>query len=66
MLLVACQETEESTNQYNLPAELKDCKIHSVGRKDGGSSIIVVRCPNSNTTTAYRNGKRTDYLTVLD
>lgn len=49
------------TNWYVLPEGLKDCTIY---RMDGGPTITVVRCPNSETsTTTHEKYPTTTILT---
>lgn len=68
--VIGCNiRTEERTNAFNVPKELSDCKIYSLGTNgsDNIAQIItVVRCPNSSTTTDYKSGKSTRSATVLD
>ena len=42
-----------------MPQGLKDCKFYSfkLPQGPGPASLVVVRCPNSSTTTGYKNGK---------
>lgn len=49
--LTACSPVYEQKHYPILPAELQDCKFYSVS--DGGSTIKVVRCPNSQTSTTW-------------
>lgn len=55
--LTACSPSYEEKHYPVLPAELKDCKFYEVS--NGGSTIKVVRCPNSQTSTTWMqsNGK---------
>ena len=56
--LVGCEKsTKEISGSFNFPEELKDCKMYSLS--NGGSSVIVARCPLSSTTTTYNCGKIT-------
>lgn len=70
LTLSACsKETTNISEKYQLPNELSDCKIYRM-IAEGGSSLTLVRCPNSSTTTDYteRSGKSTNYrsITVID
>jgi len=66
MLFFGCsKETEETTYHYSLPEELKDCKIFRL-RGDNTSTLRVVKCPNSNTTTSYSEGKTKMDITVVE
>lgn len=56
ILLFGCEKsTQETTDNYILPEGLKHCKIYSLD--NGGSSITVLHCPNSSTTTTHSCGK---------
>ena len=58
---VAEKSTPESTaTQMNfpvLPEEMKDCKIYKIFSGEENRQLIVVRCPESTTSTTYRSGK---------
>ena len=65
--ITGCKKTVIPSNyQDALQANsaLKDCTAHYVG--DGWSSITVVRCPLSTTTTSYTEGKHTETNIVID
>lgn len=51
IVLTACSPGYEEKHYSVLPNELKDCKFYNV--TDGGSTIKVVRCPNSQVTTTW-------------
>nr|WP_200563205.1 hypothetical protein [Paraburkholderia aspalathi] len=53
-----------STPSYPLPPELSDCKLYKLS--DGLDSITVARCPNSTTSTTYREGKSDHTAVVVD
>ena len=56
VVLMGCgKQTSEVSSNYNLPEELKDCKIYHIDY--GLSGLYVVRCPMSYTTVTYRCGK---------
>ena len=63
VLAAGCQPSVE-TAKYPLPAELQDCKLFKLS--DGLNSITVVRCPNSTTSTNYREGKSDRTSVVVD
>ena len=55
---IGCEKsTEEISGTFNMPEELKDCKMYSLS--NGVSSVKVVRCPQSSTSTTYNCGKTT-------
>lgn len=53
-LLVGCGETrtEEIQTNYSLPHEMRDCQMFDM-TSQSSQDIIVVRCPNSTTSTSY-------------
>ena len=55
--LAACSPKYEEQHYPVLPDDLKDCKFYEIS--NGGSTIKVVRCPNSQTSTTWTqsNGK---------
>lgn len=67
--LTACSSDytpKDKTNSYIVPDELKDCSISELSA-NWESTITVVRCPLSSTTTHWteRHGKtNTDYTIV--
>ena len=64
LLLSACSPQYRTLDFPLLPEELKDCKFFVVS--NGTAEMRVVRCPNSSTTTQYRQGKVTRSLTTID
>lgn len=58
--LSACQpSTKESTQRFEMPKELADCKIFTMSDSIG-SMVRVVRCPAMETiTTCHKRGKST-------
>ena len=54
ILLTGCVETrtEEVQGEYSMPDELRDCQMFDMESKSS-QDIIVVRCPNSTTSTSY-------------
>lgn len=56
-VLTACSPGYEEKHYQAIPKELGDCRFYSIS--DGYSTIKVVRCPNSQTSTTWTdsNGK---------
>lgn len=67
VMLTGCEPSyEEKTQNFTLlPNELKDCKFYGV-RSNTGSSLNIVRCPNSTVSTTYKSGKTTTTTVVID
>lgn len=72
-ILVSCGEdsrVRNETHRFSLNEELKDCKIYTLisqANSIGANRYLeVVRCPNSSTTTNYRNGKTDEAVTVVE
>ena len=67
VILTGCEpKYEENTQNFTLLLnELKDCKFYGV-RSNTGSSLNIVRCPNSTTSTTYKSGKTTTTTVVID
>lgn len=62
-MLSGCEKsTTDATASFKMPEGMEDCKVY-VMSSSNGSNLIVVRCPNSTTTT--RSGKSTN-VTVVD
>lgn len=64
LTLTACEKstTPRDIKAYNTPPELSDCKMYVLS--NGLNNIVVVRCPNSCTSTTYKEGK-TDKTTIV-
>lgn len=64
--LVGCKpEHRDITEDYKFPNGLSDCKAYWL--KDAtGSSMTVIRCPNSSVTTNYKQGKYDKTVTVVE
>jgi len=66
--LTGCDQNTVKTSSYQDALlnnkDLKDCTAHYVA--DGWSSITVVRCPLSTTTTIESDGKNTKTNIVID
>ena len=66
LALSACTPNYESIdNNLKFPDELKDCKAFRLDTSNG-NSIVVVRCPNSTTSSTYSAGKSTNTSVVID
>lgn len=66
-LLGCSKTTKDVTQSFTLPPGLSDCKVHHM-RGDSDADylrIIVVRCPNSSTTTTT-SGKNPISTTVVE
>lgn len=66
-LLGCSKTTKDVTQSFTLPPGLADCKVHHM-RGDSDADylrIIVVRCPNSSTTTTT-SGKNPISTTVVE
>lgn len=62
-MLSGCEKsTTEATEAFAMPEGMEDCKVYYMSSSNG-SNLVVVRCPNSATTT--RSGKNTN-VTVVD
>lgn len=48
-----------------LPEELKDCKMFYL-KGENSQGALVVRCPGSSTSIAYRSGKTNYYTAVVE
>lgn len=68
ILLVGCNPSYENKDaSYRLPPEMQDCKIYKLNGDATSKDVIVVRCPNSQTTTSYKYGKNSQsHTTVFD
>jgi len=71
LLLVGCDpEATDTTAKWPIPDGLKDCKIYRLFNSEA-DAITVVRCPatptaDASTTTAYKSGKTTKTVTVVE
>lgn len=65
LVLSACSDSYNTMDFPVVPEELKDCKFFSVSNSSG-SHLKVVRCPNSQTSTTYIEGKVTKTTVVID
>ncbi|MEX3983841.1 hypothetical protein AB4Y45_33185 [Paraburkholderia sp. EG287A] len=64
LLATGCERSVEVAD-YPLPQELSDCSLFRL--QDGhGSEITVARCPNSTTSTTFREGKHDETSVIVD
>jgi len=68
-MLVGCYNPGVSTSptlqaSLKMEKDLADCKSYIVNSTN--RSIYVVRCPNSNTSTTYQEGKTHSTVIVVD
>lgn len=63
-VLAGCGPSSEVTN-YPMPPELSDCSQYRLSN-GVGSGIVVVRCPNSTTSTTHPVGKSKSTTVVID
>jgi hypothetical protein len=69
LFLVSCGDASytELTRKYSLPAGLQDCQVYQLNSDGMGKQLTVLRCPKSDTTTAYRCGKHCNHNnTIID
>jgi hypothetical protein len=64
LFITACNDGYSTADFPVLPPELQDCSFYYLNNKKG-STITVVRCPNSTTTTTYKAGKSTKTTVVI-
>lgn len=57
LLVAGCENSYESLSYPVLPEDLKDCKFYEVHSR-GGSTLKIVRCPQSDVSVGYRQGKQ--------
>lgn len=55
----------DDTADYALPKNMQDCQIVRL-TSDSKQNLTIVRCPHSDTTTAYREGKKDINTTVTE
>lgn len=69
MLLGGCSEAGVYSTSYDdiikKEKALSGCSVYSVSNGNG-SNIIIVRCPNSTTSTTYKSGKTTQTTVVAE
>ena len=64
-VLAGCGPSSVITN-YPMPPELSDCSQYRLRAGDLGTTIVVVRCPNSTTSTTHPVGKSRSTTVVID
>jgi len=65
LFISGCENKYEEIDYPVRPPELNDCAIYRLSNSEGGS-IVVVRCPNSTTSTTYPQGKTQGSSIVVD
>ena len=64
VFLFGCDASyKNKTEDFQLPEELKDCKVYMLRAETYPNQILVVACPNKETTTYQDNKKPT--VTIL-
>lgn len=64
LALVGCHaETRDVKANFAIPEELKDCTFTRM-QSEGGSTITVVRCPNSNVSVTDHQKNPVTTITV--
>ena len=68
IFLSGCNPSYEDKNaSYSLPPEMQDCRVYKLHGDAISRDIVVVRCPNSQTTTSYSYGKNgQSHTTVIE
>lgn len=68
LFLIGClRHSEDLTEEYVLPPGMLDCKVFTVsGKSINKTTLIVIRCPNSSTTTVYKTNKIQRQITVIN
>ena len=66
LFVVGCSKSyTEKTHQFELPDELRGCKIYHLS-SDQGATLWVVRCPASVAGVTYPTGKTRSYSLTFD
>jgi hypothetical protein len=55
----------DDTSDYALPKNMQDCQIVRL-TSDSRQNLTIIRCPLSDTTAVYRDGKHPMNVTVTD
>ena len=66
LLLTGCEQGLHDVKDLKKVPGLEDCTYYSLTPGGSTSSIQVVRCPNSSTTTTYASGKTKRNVVVID
>jgi hypothetical protein len=59
------KSNSDDTSQYSVPAGLKDCQIYRLNSYTR-SDLVVVRCPNSNTSATFKSGKTDAHVSTVE
>lgn len=60
LFLFGCDSSyKNKTEDFQLPEELKDCKVYALRGENYSNWMYVVACPNKQTTTYQDNKKPT-------
>lgn len=62
--LVGCDSSARQYNPEVIPPGLADCKFFKMN--DKGNFMRIVRCPNSSTSAAYKNGKSDAFSATVE
>lgn len=65
IFLLGCEPYAKEVNWPVVPEELKDCKFF-VLQDSSGAAIQIVRCPLSDTSVTYKQGKQTANTVTID
>lgn len=65
VLITGCENAAKELKFPVLPPDLQDCKIYYL-TNEKGFNITIARCPNSTTTTNYKQGKSSHSTVVVD
>lgn len=58
IMLSGCNPTyTDKSSSYLMPEGMKDCKVYSLEGDATSKTLTVVRCPQSETSTTFMNGK---------
>lgn len=63
--LSACSNSAKEVDFPAMPKELADCKIYYL-TNDDGDRIYITRCPDSSTSTQFKQGKQTLNSAVVE
>jgi hypothetical protein len=65
LALTACTPSASEKRMPVMPKGLEDCSVYTIN--DGELGVYTVfRCPDSTTTTSYKEGKTTKTVVVID
>lgn len=64
LTIIACSPSVQQP-LYPMPDELEGCKVFELYPGNGGSSIMVVKCPTLDCmSTSYKSGKSNSYTSI--